>query len=676
VRWLSIFALVAVGCAADEPTQVDVYVGAGDSLSNLAVTLEVETRGGIGVSLDDTEPTATHVFAVGPSSWPIHVVVAPKDGDENREFAADIIARDESGDILAHGRVRGGFTEDHRVRVDLELADCCAGVDLCADVELDGEGEEDVMAELACEPAITGTPPGEAPAPLFPDNGASTGSIHTESSTTPRFVWGPVVGATHYELALSDDCSVDAYPDCAFGAATVETATSSEHVSSPLAVSTAAPVGSRWVWRVRACNAAGCGQWSPTRYLDVGRLPNDADGDGYSDLLVGAPGAESAYLFSGGEAGPELMPSAWSVVPPEDMSDMIGTAVAMGDLDGDGMAEIVVGAPGQEGKVYVFRGASRDLSLVQKLSPPPSDGVVGFGAAIAIADVDGDGRRDIVVGAPNGSEGAAYVIRWTADGPEDPMRLIPRSAPQPELGGSVANLGDVDGDGIDDVLVVAGGGMTPEAHLFLGSREDTPAESALVLSSGAGRTSDGYAASAARVGDLDGDGAAEIAVGADMMGEGGALLLYWSTRYPERFGSPELLRDRISGDRYGAAVMGISDLDGDGRDEILVGASGATSGGAAGAGLVYLVTSSDLEPHGSAIELTGPQAGAGFGSELASCGDVNGDGFEDVAVAAPGWDDGDGRVFIIPGGMEGLGEPIAVPAPTPNAAFGPLPAIP
>jgi hypothetical protein len=668
VRWLSIVALLFSGCGADEPTQVDVFVDAGDSLRSLTTTLEVETRGGVGTSLDESEPTATHVYdVVGASSWPIHVAVAPKDGDANREFVAEIVARDAAGGALARGRVH----------VDLELADCCAGVDLCADVELDGEVEEDVAAELTCEPAISGDVPDEAPPPLLPDNGASTGSIHAESSTSPRFVWGPVAGATHYELTLSDDCSVDAYPDCAFASAMVQTATTNElELESPLSVSTSAPVGGRWVWRVRGCNAAGCGPWSATRYLDVGRLPNDADGDGYSDLLAGAPGAESAYLFVGGEAGPELTPTAWSVVPGEDMSDMIGAAVAMGDLDGDGMAEIVVGAPGEEGKVYVFRGASEDLSLAHKLSPPAADGVVGFGAALAIADVDGDGLRDLVIGAPNGGEGAAYAIRWTTDGPSDPMRLVPSSSSQPEYGGSVANLGDVDGDGIDDVLVVAAGGMTPEAHLFLGTREGVPSESALVLSSGAGRTSDGYAASAARVGDLDGDGAAEIAVGADMMGEGGALLLYWSTRYPERFGTPELLRDRISGDRYGAAVIGIPDLDGDGRDEILVGASGATSGGAAGAGLVYLVRSSELEPHGSAIELTGPQAGAGFGSELASCGDVNGDGFEDVAVAAPGWDDGDGRVFIIPVGEEGLGEPISVPAPSPSAAFGPLPALP
>ncbi len=293
-----------------------------------------------------------------------------------------------------------------------------------------------------------------------------------------------------------------------------------------------------------------------------------------------------------------------------------------------------------------------------------------------MADVDADGRRDLVIGAPNGSEPAAYVVRWTADGPAEPMRLLPRTTPAPELGGEVASLGDVDDDGIDDVLVVAAGGETPEAHLFLGAAAGAPSESSLVLSSGAGRGGDGYAASAGRVGDLDGDGAAEIAVGADTMGEGGAVLLYWSTRYPERFGSPELLRDRIAGDRYGTSLVGIGDLDGDDRGEILVGASGATSGGMAGAGLVYLVSSAELEPHGRTIELVGAQAGAGFGADLASAGDVDGDGFEDVVVSAPGWDGGDGRVFVLPGADLELGEPIPIAAPSPGAAFGPLPAIP
>ncbi len=651
MRWMvTALLLLVASCGADEPTQLDVMVDAGDSLRTLIATVAVSTRGGVDVASDEAPPTSTHVFGADSEiSWPLHVVVAPKGGDASRELVADFEARDASGAVLARARIHGAFTEDRRVRVDLELADCCAGATLCSDQELDGEATL-VMAELSCDPSVAAAAPTVAPSPLHPDNGASTGSIHAESSLTPRFVWNEVAGATHYELALSEDCSIDAYPECAFSGARVQTVAASQVVlAEPLSASTSAPVGARWVWRVRACNAGGCGPWSATRYLDVGRLPNDADGDGYSDLFVGASGAESAYLFRGSATGLELTPSGQTVV--DDTSDEVGAAVAIGDLDGDGNAEMIVGAPGGEGRVYVFEGASGDLMLTHQLSPPMADGAAGFGAALAIADIDGDGRRDLVIGAPRGTEGAAYVVHWTGDGPGDPVRLSPSAAPAPELGGSVQNLGDVDGDGIDDVFVVAAGGATPEAHLFLGSSDSVPSESALVLSSGAGRSEDGYAASAARVGDLDGDGAAEIAVGADMMGEGGAILLYWSTRYPERFGSPELLRDRVSGDRYGTSVVGVADLDGDGRDEVLVGASGATSAGMAGAGLVYLLKSTDLEAVGNAIELVGVQPGAGFGASLASAGDVDGDGLSEIAVAAPGWDGGDGRVFLLPGGI-------------------------
>jgi hypothetical protein len=568
--------------------------------------------------------------------------------------------------------------EDRRVAVDVVLPDCCVDVELCVHARVDTEKVAFVPLPMptCIEDGGPTLAPVAPPALLTPDNGRATGSIHAEASLMPRFNWEPVPLATHYELSLSGSCSVDAYPDCAFGDAVVETVGATEYrVEAPLDAATTAPVGKRWVWRVRGCNLSGCGPWSMVRYLDVGRLENDADGDGYSDLLVGAPtgGAGSAYLFRGSDAGPDLASTAWSDVPPADMAAEIGSAVAIADLDGDGLSEIIVGAPAGVGRVYVFEGSSGDLRLAHTLSPPLRHDVSGYGASLAVADLDGDGRRDLAIGAPRGAEGAAYTHLWGADGPGPAMRLTQgRDVDDAtEFGSRVVSLGDVNGDGLDDVLIAASGGLVPVAHLYLGRRGVAMDEAALVLSTGDGREGHGYGASATRGGDMDGDGRAEVIVGADTMSRGGAILVYWSTVYPERFGSPSLVQSTRADEHFGSSVLGVADLDTDGLFDLLVGASGSASG----AGAVHVVGSADLTSIVETITPATPQAGASFGAELASAGDLDGDGLTDIVVSAPGWDGGAGRVFVYLRAEGELGDAVEVPAPGAAFDFGRLPVV-
>src|SRR4051812_7475310 len=190
------------------------------------------------------------------------------------------------------------------------------------------------------------------PAALRPWNGETTGSVHAAAALRPRFQWSAVPGATGYELQVDDSCPATGFAGCAFPspelyardlAATATTFTP----GSNLPVSTAQPVGRRYFWRVRACHDAGCSPWSPVRYVDVGRMAQDLNGDGFADLVVGAdpgpPGSGRFYLYWGKSgtlsAAPDLMMTMG------EMADGFGYALdAAGDVNADGYGDLIVSA--------------------------------------------------------------------------------------------------------------------------------------------------------------------------------------------------------------------------------------------------------------------------------------------------------------------------------------------
>jgi hypothetical protein len=209
----------------------------------------------------------------------------------------------------------------------------------------------------------------------------------------------------------------------------------------------------------------------------------DVNGDGYSDVVVGAWGHTSstgkAYLYLGGASG--LAASAsWTAVG-EATIDYFGNSVATaGDVNGDGYADVVVGAygnTGDTGKAYLYLGGASGLAA------SPSWTAVGeavndwFGNSVATAgDVNGDGYADLVVGAygndDNGSlAGKAYLYLGGASGlAASPSWTTVGEATSDFLGYSVATAGDVNGDGYSDVVVGANGNSsdTGKAYLFFG----------------------------------------------------------------------------------------------------------------------------------------------------------------------------------------------------------------
>jgi hypothetical protein len=203
----------------------------------------------------------------------------------------------------------------------------------------------------------------------------------------------------------------------------------------------------------------------------------DVNGDGFADLAVGAHAYSSftgrVYVYVGGPSGLGMSPAFTLTGRGPDGS--FGASVASaGDVNGDGFADLVVGAPHQtaDGQVYVFLGGGAGLAA----SPlPPLVGSTSFGGAVAAAgDIDGDGYGDLIVGAPSSvSIGRAHVYPGGPNGPGvRPAHVVDGpDGVDSGFGGAVASAGDVDGDGMAEFVVGAyrAASAAGRVHVYFGS---------------------------------------------------------------------------------------------------------------------------------------------------------------------------------------------------------------
>ncbi|MBV9880089.1 MAG: FG-GAP repeat protein, partial [Gemmatirosa sp.] len=238
----------------------------------------------------------------------------------------------------------------------------------------------------------------------------------------------------------------------------------------------------------------------------------DVDRDGVPDVVAGAPGARLVLVLSGLD-GREIRR-----LQGDSAEAYFGAAVSgVGDVDGDGAADLLVGAPyasaraAASGRAIVFSG--RTGARLRTLDGErPND---GFGSAVA-GTVTGSGGRRLVIGASGGGpdhRGRVYVFDAS-----DSLGTTPRFVEDADSTGAalgamfLADAGDVDGDGVPDVYAsdfsnAAKGPATGRVYVYSGASGRT----VLALTGDAGET---LGTSASRAGDVDGDGRADLAVGA------------------------------------------------------------------------------------------------------------------------------------------------------------------
>jgi hypothetical protein len=470
---------------------------------------------------------------------------------------------------------------------------------------------------------------------------------------------------------------------------------------------------------VRATDRAGN---AATRTLSVRKGNNrDVNGDGFTDVLVGGPtfGGNRGRVYLFYSSGPRGVPTD-PVIDENNNSagqhviggefgagpQLFGASVALADVNADGLADLIVGAPAAfngAGRIYVFypiRSANPDGVTLPGNATGTRTGIAGdaahpgFGASVAAGDINGDGLADVVAGAVRDATQAgrayAFLAEFNATNPDQSGLMAPTvfgahtliraEGADDRLGQAVA-LGDVNGDGFADVVLGANGGPQGKAYVFLSTPYGLPASEmeGTVPAVGAGAADTrivGENASrfgtAVAAGDVNGDGFQDVLVGGPALGGNrGRVYLFYSAGIKGVPTGPVIDENNntagqhvIGGEfgageqRFGAAVA-IGEVSGDGLAELVVGAPAS----AAGAGRVYVfypIRSANPDgvtlpgnATGTSTGIFGDAANPAFGTSVA-IGDVNGDGFADVMGGAP--QSATGRAYVFHSALNVRGE--------------------
>jgi len=423
----------------------------------------------------------------------------------------------------------------------------------------------------------------------------------------------------------------------------------------------------------------------------------DINGDGYDDVIIGAPytdpaggpdAGETYVIF--GSSTPKMIKDLNSVsanitISGDDAEDKSGRSVSSGDINGDGYDDVIIGAYGADpaggryaGETYVIFGSAAPRRKIDLNSRSADMTIYGddandwSGWSVSSGDINGDGYDDVIIGAfsadPAGGikAGETYVIFGSASPPAT-VDLNSTAADMTIYGDDAADLsgysvssGDINGDGYDDFLIgapsanTAGGSKAGETYVIFGSA--APPATVDLNSASADMTICGddyldYSGLSVYSGDINGDGYADVIIGARYADEAGGTeagetyVIFGSASPPDTVDLNSASADMtIYGDdaydRSGYCVSS-ADINGDGYDDVIIGAYHADPAGRINAGETYVIFGSaaptaivDLNSVSADMTICGDDAGDESGSSV-SRGDINGDGYDDVIISAP-----------------------------------------
>jgi MYXO-CTERM domain-containing protein len=395
----------------------------------------------------------------------------------------------------------------------------------------------------------------------------------------------------------------------------------------------------------------------PTRsFRFAGLYAEDADGRPLSAWMEPTEGGLRVFVDDTDarwpiSVDPTTFTAAWTGTPTS-AGTYYGTALGASDVNGDGYPDLLVGGHWTTGRLYVYHGSATGPATTATTTLNGT-AYAQFANSVAGIDVNNDGYGDVVVGAKgNGSSTTGYfaVYHGSATGlSTTPARTVTGTATA-YLGCAVANAGDVDGDGYDDLLVGANGtsSNTGAAYLYRGSSSGIAATPTTTLTGAA--VGDHFGIHVASAGDVDNDGYDDVIVASTGAGDTtGAVAVYHGSSAGLSSTAAVTVAGTGTYAYFGSSVAG-GDIDGDGYSDVVVGSVGYSS--YVGRADAYYGSAAGVTTSGSTT-LAG-STGSGLGAAVAM-GDYNADGHADAAIGAYSYGSDDaGAVWVYYGGASGL----------------------
>jgi len=369
----------------------------------------------------------------------------------------------------------------------------------------------------------------------------------------------------------------------------------------------------------------------------------DVNNDGYDDIILGGgEDAGRACIYYGGPAM-NLTPDV--TFTGANATDMFGNLVSgAGDVNGDGYDDVIIGAPQNDsagdnaGSAYIFFGgpAMDSVADVNLTGEATCD---WFGYSVSGAgDFNGDGYGDVIIGAEqNGAggfqAGRAYLYLGGQNMDNIPD-LVFTGSPSEHLGMRVSDAGDLNGDGFGDLIVGAYGGdgtytNDGRAYVYFGGKViDDVADCIL---NGTGKDDD-FGVCVAGAGDVNGDGYDDVAVGAAdyLANNAGRVEVFFGGKNMD--GYPDvILKGAYALDYFGLSVSGAGDVNNDGYDDIIVGAENNQTGAYLG-GRAYVFHGGPAMDDDWDAAFNGTQNFQHFGKPVSGAGDIDNDSYDDILV--------------------------------------------